>query len=76
MSNLAEKVMEDDESKDGASILSASQAFEEFALRYAEIHLNNTERMTITNKKLGKLLHWLAYFNCNWIMAGGFKTTV
>ena len=53
-SNLVETLTEDDRSKDGAAILSALQAFEDFALRFAEIHLNNTNRMTITRKKLGK----------------------
>ena len=53
-SNLTETFIEDDRSKDGAAILWALQAFEGFALRFAELHLNSTNRMTIRMKKLGK----------------------
>ena len=59
-----EKMLEDGEPKDGASVLSASQAFQDFALRYAENHLNESGMMQIMKKKLGKLLDWFSYFHC------------
>ena len=53
-------MLEDAGSKEGSSVLSASQAIEDFALEYAEQHLNDSESITFTKEKLGKLLYLVA----------------
>ena len=47
--------------KERAQVLSASKAIENFALEYAENNLNDSEMITVTKDKLGKLLDWLSY---------------
>ena len=56
VSNLVVKVLEDAGPNEGQPVLSASQLFEEFALEYAENHLNETDNMTIVTRKMGELL--------------------
>ena len=58
MSNLTDEMLKLAKSNEGAAVLSASQALEYFALRYAENHLNDTKILTITRDKLGELLDW------------------
>ena len=57
MSDLAQTMLEEAQSKDRARILAASQKFEKFALEYAEHHLNDTNITTIIKEKLGKFLN-------------------
>ena len=61
ISNKAEKMLEGVELKERARVLSASKAIENFALEYAENNLNDSEMITVTKDKLGKLLDWLCY---------------
>ena len=56
VSNLVVKMMEDAGPNEDQPVLSASQLFEEFALEYAENHLNETGTMTIVKGKMGELL--------------------
>ena len=56
-SDLAQTMLEEAESKDGARVLETSKAFEKFALEYAEHHLNDTNITTIIKGKLGKFLN-------------------
>ena len=56
VSNLLVKVLEDAGPNEGQPVLSASQLFEEFALEYAENHLNETDNMTVVTRKMGELL--------------------
>ena len=49
-------MLEDAGPNEGQSVLSASQLFEEFALEYAENHLNETGTMTIITRTMGELL--------------------
>ena len=67
--NLAEQMLEDAGSKEGAPVLSASQAIEDFALEYAEQHLNDSEPITIIKEKLGKLLYLVA---AGWTLENNF----
>ena len=72
--NLTEEMLEHAGSKEGASVLSASQAIEDFALEYAEQHLTDSKPVTITKEKLGKLLRvWLSHFYLTFIIAGAGK---
>ena len=58
-------------SKEGASVLSASQALEDFALEHAEQHLNDSKPVTIIKEKLGKLLWvWLSHFHYTFYNSG------
>ena len=69
--NLTQKMLEDAGSNEGLSVLSASQEIEDFALEYAEQHLNDSKPVTITKEKLGKLLWiWLSHFHYTFYSSG------
>ena len=58
-------------SKEGSSVLSASQEIEDFALEYAEQHLTDSKPVTIIKEKLGKLLRvWLSHFHYTFYKSG------
>ena len=64
-------MLENAGSKERASVLSASKAIEDFALEYAEQHLNDSEPITVTKEKLGKLMRVrLSYFNYTFYNSG------